>query len=230
MALQAIRDSLEGLAADVAKEYTKGDDGKFHLDVEGLEDTGALKRSKDHEKARRQKAEQALTEMNSKLEDLQNQLDNVGENGKLDDKLKLKLEKQITELTAKLTAREGELVGEISRLTATQAAEQLAAKLSDSPGLMLPHLKSRVVTEMVDGKAVVKVKDPDGEVGVMSLADLEKEIRANKEYAPILRGSQGSGSGAPGSGSGGGQSQKPLDYSKASPKEIAEHLKAKKGV
>jgi hypothetical protein len=230
MALKAILDSIDGLPADVAKEYKENDDGKFVLDVEGLEDTGALKRAKDHEKSRRQKAESKAAELESKLADLQEQLDGLDDPGKnkADDKQRIKLEQKIKELESTLTSREQALFGEITRLTSDTQAAALAASLSDSPNLLLPHIKSRLVTEMVEGKAVVKVRDADGDIGSMTIEDLKKEFSSNKEYSAIIRGSEGSGSGAPGGGKGGGGERKPLDYSKATPKEIAEDIKAKK--
>lgn len=230
MALKAILETLDGLPADIAKEYKEDGEGKFILDVEGLEDTGALKRAKDHEKSRRQKAESKAAELESKLADLQDQLDSLDDPGKnkIDDKQRVKLEQKIKELEGQLTTKEQQLFGEINRLTSEAQAVKLAGELTDSPNLLLPHIKSRLVTEIVDGKAVVKVRDSDGDVGSMTIEDLRKEFNSNKEYAPILRGSQGSGSGAPGVGKGGGKESKPLDYSKASAKEIADDLKAKK--
>lgn len=231
MALKAILDSLEGLPADVAKEYKENDDGKFVLDVEGLEDTGALKRAKDHEKKRRQAAEGKTAELESKLADLEEQLaalDDPGKN-KVDDKQRVKLEQRIKELEGQLTTKEQSLLGEINRLTSEATATKLAADLTDSPNLLLPHIRSRLVTEIEDGKAVVKVRDADGDVGSMTIEDLRKEFTSNKEYAPILRGSQGSGSGAPGGGGKGGGQGKPLDYSKATPAEVVADIKAKKG-
>src|SRR5690606_14104168 len=99
--------------------------------------------------------------------------------------------------------KENMYLSEIRRLSSTQTAERIASELFTSVVLGLPHVSSRLTTEMEDGKAVVKVLDPDGEVGVMSLEDLKKELRANKELAPIIKGGKGSGSGAPGSGGGG---------------------------
>lgn len=231
MALKAILDSLEGLPADVAKEYKENDDGKFVLDVEGLEDTGALKRAKDHEKKRRQAAEGKTAELESKLADLEEQLAALDDPGKskIDDKQRVKLEQRIKELEGQLTTKEQSLLGEINRLTSEATATKLAADLTDSPNLLLPHIRSRLVTEIEDGKAVVKVRDADGDIGSMTIEDLKKEFTSNKEYAPILRGSQGSGSGAPGGGGKGGGQGKPLDYSKATPAEIAADIKAKKG-
>lgn len=52
MALKRILENLDGLTAEVAAEYTQGADGKFVLNVDGLEDTGALKRALDAERAK----------------------------------------------------------------------------------------------------------------------------------------------------------------------------------
>lgn len=230
MKYQVSKEEFEKLPEVLQAEY-EDKDGEYTLKVEGGEDTGALKRAKEHEKARRQKAESKATELESKLSDLQEQLDGLDDPGKNkgDDKLRIKLEQKVKELEGTLSTREQELFGEINRLTSHAQATSLATELSDSPSLLMPHIKSRLVTELVDGKAIVKVRDPDGDVGIMTLEDLKKEITSNKEYSPILRGSGGSGSGAPSGGTGGtGGTRKPLDYSTASPKEIAADIKAKK--
>lgn len=228
MKYQMNKEEFDQLPEAFQTEYVEKD-GEYVLNIEGGEDTGALKRAKDHEKGRRQKAETKATELESKLADLQEQLEGLDDPGrnKGDDKLRIKLEQKVKELETSLTTREAELFGEIKRLTSEAQADMLAMELSDSPSLLRPHIKSRLITEFVDGKSVVRVKDPDGDVGVMTLDDLRKEIMSNKEYSPILKGSGGSGSGAP-SGNNGGGNRKPLDYSKATPKEIAADIKAKK--
>lgn len=239
MALQLILNSLDGVPADVAKEYIAQDDGTFKLDLVGLEDTGALKRAKEHEKKKRQAAETRVTELTSEIEDLQEQVAALGDpkNKGLSDGEKIKLEKQITNLTGQLTARESELMGEINRLTSTSKAQSIVSQLSDHPDLLLPVVQRRLKTVMEDGKAVVKILDEDGDESYMSEEDLIKEIKSNKKYAPILRGSQGSGSGAPGGGQGGGQpktklsdyvGQERIDLQQNNPAEFARLLKLQK--
>lgn len=216
MTLKLTLDSIEGLPADVAREYVEQDDGTYRLDVEGMEDTGALKRAKDHEKRRRQEAERKAAELQSQIDELQEQMDGLADPGKnkADDTLRRKLQEKIDALEGKLSTREQELLGEITRLTSTARAESLANELSDYPHLMLPHVKARLRTVIEDGKAVVKVLDPDGDVGVMTLDELKKEFINTKEFAPLIRGGKGSGSGAPGNGRGGSQGKTKLeDYS-----------------
>ena len=234
MALKAILESLDGLSADVSKEYKEGDDGKFHLDIDGLEDhpgLGALKRAKDHEKTLRQKAQGKASELETKITELTQQLEDLGDGGKLDDKTKARLERQITDLTAKYNADIGAYDGEITTLLVDNVANTLAKDLSDSPNLLLPHIRARLAVEKDEnGKRVTRVKDKDGEISHITLDEFKKELSGNKEWAAVLRGSQGSGSGAPGSGGGGSGkgSDKTLDYSKASPKDIAADIKARK--
>lgn len=194
MTLQLTLESLDGLPADVAAEYIE-EDGVYRLDVAGLPDTGALKRAKDHEKNKRKQAETRITQLESELEEAIEQAASGGKG--LDDKTRQRLEKKISELQAELDNRNNGLVGEINRLTAHSAASKLASDLTDSPSLLLPVIQGRLKTEMVDGRATLRVLDEDGDESGMTLQDLEKEIRGNKEYAAIIRSGKGSGSGTP---------------------------------
>lgn len=209
MALQLILQTLDGLSADVAKEYLEQEDGTFRLDVSGLEDTGALRRAKEHEKNQRKVAQQKATQLESQIEDLQEQIAALGDpsRGSADAVKLQKLEKQLKDASDKLTTREQELLGEISRLTSSAVADRLTADLTDYPDLMRPAITARLRTVMENGKSVVKVLDADGDEGSMTVEELKKEFENDKRFAPILRGSKGSGSGAPGTGSGGGQTK-----------------------
>lgn len=195
MTLQLTLETLEGLPADVAAEYVEQEDGSYVLDVAGLPDTGALKRAKDHEKNKRKTAETRVTQLESELEELREQVEAGGKG--FDDKTKTRLERRISELEGQLENRNNSLVGEINRLTSESAASRMAADLSDSPKLLLPIIKARLKTEIEDGRSTIVVLDEDGEESGMSLKDLENEIRNNKEYASIIRGGKGAGSGVP---------------------------------
>lgn len=225
MALQLILQTLEGLPADVAKEYVELDDGTFRLDVTGLEDTGALKRAKEHEKNQRKQAQTKVTELQSKVEDLEEQIAALGDpaKGSVDAAKLQKLEKQLKETSDKLTSREGELLNEISRLTSSAVADRITNELTDYPDLMRPAILARLKTVMEDGKSVVKVLDADGDIGSMTVEELKKEFENDKRFTPVLRGSKGSGSGAPGDGKGGGQGKTKLsDYNGQERKELME--------
>lgn len=230
MALKQILESLDGLHDTIKSEYKKGEDGKFHLDVEGGEDTGALKRAKDHEKSARQKAEQLLQEAQDKLVELSDERDGLlrGAIPKGD------VEKLEASWKSKLTTREKELGDQIGGLTShlntmlvDNVAQGMAGKISKVPELMLPHIRGRLKAEYVDGRPTTRVLDKDGNPSALTVADLEKELFTNPTFAPIIIGSKASGSGAEG-GHGGGGAPSKVDFSKASPKEIAAHLKAAK--
>lgn len=205
-------------------------DGEFVLEVDGEEDTGALKRAKDHEKKRRQDAEQKARDLEEQMADIQEQLDDL--QGKAGDKdtagIEKKWQDKFNKREKELTDQIDSLGKEISTLLIDNVADQLAADLSDSPAVLRPHVRQRLTVERVDGKAVTRVKDPDGELSAMTLDELKGEFQSNNDFASVIRGSKGSGSGA--SGGQGGQGGKPqkLDFTKATPREKAAYLKAQK--
>lgn len=230
MALKQILESLDGLHDTIKSEYKKGDDGKFHLDVEGGEDTGALKRAKDHEKSARQKAEQLLQEAQDKLVELSDERDGLlrgaipkGDVEKLEASWKSKLATREKELGDQI----GGLTSHLNTMLVDNVAQGMAGKISKVPELMLPHIRGRLKAEYVDGRPTTRVLDKDGNPSALTVADLEKELFTNPTFAPIIIGSKASGSGAEG-GHGGGGAPSKVDFSKASPKEIAAHLKAAK--
>ena len=106
-------------------------------------------------------------------------------------------------------------------------AQSMASKISKAPELILPHIKARLKAEFNEGKAVTRVLDKDGNPSAFGIEDLQKEMVANPAFAPIIIGSKASNSGAENSHGGSGAPGK-LDYAKASPKEIAAHIKASK--
>lgn len=197
---------------DAAKAfYEEQDDGSYKLHVEGLEDTGALKRAKDHEKAQRKEAEKQLRELKEQFETLQEEITELRESGG-----KGKGKKDETELDkswqAKYTKRENELQEQINQLEATlsgQAVDSVANRIAselagDNAHLMLPHVKSRLKVEMVKGKPEVKVLDEEGSVSAFTHEELQKEFLSNQKFSTIVVASKASGSGAGGSNKKGG--------------------------
>ena len=230
MALKQILESLDGLHDTIKSEYKKGDDGKFHLDVEGGEDTGALKRAKDHEKSARQKAEQLLQEAQDKLVELSDERDGLlrgaipkGDVEKLEASWKSKLATREKELGDQI----GGLTSHLNTMLVDNVAQGMAGKISKVPELMLPHIRGRLKAEYVDGRPTTRVLDKDGNPSALTVTDLEKELFTNPTFAPIIIGSKASGSGAEG-GQGGGGALSKVDFTKASPKEIAAYLKTAK--
>ncbi len=84
-----------------------------------------------------------------------------------------------------------------------EATRELAAH-SDSPGLLLPHVKARMQVIEQDGRFVARVVDAQGNVRIgngsgaapMTLAELMEEMKQDKTFAPAFRGTGSTGGGA----------------------------------
>jgi hypothetical protein len=243
MALNYRIESIEGMPADVAREYKEiEDNGKkvFVLDLEGAyvsdEPVDALKRAKDHEKSARQSVEKKLKDIELARERLQEEINEMrkgnipkGDVEALERSWKEKNEKLVTEYTAQISARDKTL----QSLLVDSVATRMAGEISISPDLILPHVKSRLTTELVDGQFVTRVLDKEGKPSALSIDELQKDITADKRFAPIIKGSKASGGGASGASSGSSASppvpvDKKFDWNKSSPAQIAAQLKARK--
>lgn len=223
MALKMILDTLDGVPADVAKEYKKGEDGKFVLDVEGGEDTGALKRAKDHEKNLRVAAEQKVADLTSQVEAITAERDTAiterdaakADKGKDTAALEASWQAKVDAANQKLESTQSELTREIERLLVTNTASSMAHEISTVPELFSDVIARRLKVEKgADGQYFTRVLDQAGAPSASNLDDLKKELLANEKYAAIIISGKGSGGGAGGSGSGGGAAEKKwLEYS-----------------
>jgi hypothetical protein len=187
---------------DGVKENYIADGEIYVIDVEGgVKDEAALLEAKNHEKKKRQEAEKALKDVNAELETLREEREGIlkgaipkGDVDKLEAGYKTKLEKREKELTGTISAREAAL----NAMLVDSVANNLATKLSKSPTLLAPHIRARLVADLSGEKPATKILDKDGKVSDLSLEAFEKEILANKDFAPILVGSKASGGGANG--------------------------------
>lgn len=206
----ALSEEMQGLYGESAQEG-----GGFMLDVTGMEDTGALKRAKDHEKDARKKAELAAKEAQNTADELAKKLADLDDEGHrkqgdikaLEDSYQKKLEAQ--EATHKLELEK--VTGALRQNTVEATAMKLATELSgDNANIILPHIRSRLGFEMEDGTAKVRVLDNDGNPSADSVDDLKNFYFTNDTFAPIVVGSRASGGGAAGSKGGGGATKKKL--------------------
>ena len=102
-----------------------------------------------------------------------------------------------------------------SHLIDAAAANELA-RHSDTPRLLMPHVRAMMKVVKEEGQFVSRIVDPaTGTVRIgkgqgttpMTLSELIDEMRSNPEYAPAFRGTGSSGGGASksvASGGGGG--------------------------
>jgi len=93
----------------------------------------------------------------------------------------------------------------IESLTVGATASTFAAEVfGEHAELMMPHVSSRLKTEIVDGNPKVRVLTTDGKPSAMSIDDLKQEFRNNNRFAALVVGSRASGGVPAGHYSGGG--------------------------
>lgn len=208
------------LSKDLKEYYKKADGGdEYILETEGDEDTGALKRAKDHEKGLRQKAEKELRELKEAQTTLQEELDALkagnedtkkgkkGDTDAVEAAWKAKHEKEVKKLTDQITALQDKMKASAVEAAATKMAAELAG---DNAELILPHIQRRLQAELTEGVVNLKVMGSDGQVSALTPAELQKEFLSNEKFSTIVVGSKASGGGAAGARKGGGAAKKKL--------------------
>lgn len=214
--------------SDAFKAVYKADEKNadvYHLEVEDAEDTTALKNAKEHEKNQRKKVEQELADLKAQMaKEKDEALKKGGDIAALEKSWQDKLAAKETELR---TEADG-YVNQLRTILVDNVAVTLAGKLSKTPGVLLPHIKARLTVEKDETTKEFRTRilGPDGKPSASSLADLEKEFLANKDFSAIVIGSRASGGGAGGAGSGSGGTGN-LDYTKATAQQIAADLKSR---
>ena len=216
------------LSDHLKAEYIEDGDG-FRLDIDGDEDTGALKRAKDREAQLRRDAE-------AKLREAQEELDRIngddarkkGDIATLEKAWQKKLEDQKSEYEGKVS----KLTAHTTKTLVDNVATQIATKISNAPALLLPHIKSRLQADFEGDSPVTRVLDKDGKPSAMTVEELAAEFVANKDFSAIITASKASGgAGKPSNNNGGGapnNSDKPADLASMNPAQLAEHIKASK--
>jgi hypothetical protein len=197
-------ENLEGVD-DTLKPMYEEKGGKFVLKVDGIP---ALAGNPDADKEL-----SALRRNNAKLLEEQRAAKEAAEAARIEAAKKggdvEALEKSWSEkMQAALAEKDSEL-GQfkqmVTGLTVGATAATFAAEVfGDHAELMMPHVNSRLSTEIVDGRARVRVLDANGQPSAMSVDDLKSEFRNNAKYAAFVVASRASGGGPRGTGGGAG--------------------------
>lgn len=208
------------LTPEFQAEYIAGEtDGEYVLDVADLpkgEDVGPVKRALEAERTAHKATKTALSEARATIE----------------------ATPDIETLKANHEKETGKLKTFAEKTLVDNAALALATKISTSPSLLLPHIRSRLVTDMTGDEPVTKVLGADGKPSDLTIEKLGEEFVANKDFAAIIKASNGSGGGTPpnktvkplGSGTqpkDGEQGEKP-DLSKLSAADMAKRIQERK--
>jgi hypothetical protein len=222
MALQLVVDTLDAIPEALRSEYTE-ENGKYRLNVDGLEDTSGLKSALDKERKtareldKKVKRWESLGKTDDEIKELlaaneeaeRKRAEGEGDFNKILGQHRSKWDKEKSDLEAELTAArasERSAIIETSVLGALTKAEATAEGLD----LLPDRLASRIHLETVEGKRVLKIMQADGETpmagsgkdGLATFDDLVKEATA--KWPSLFKGSGQRGSGKePGRGTGG---------------------------
>lgn len=201
MKIRITKDDYEKLSDELKSLYQEAGEG-YQLELEDLEDTGALKRAKDHEKEARKQAEQKARELQAQLDELANaQSRKKGDIDALENSYKEKMAKMQQELESRYNALQDALQRKAVDSEATRLATELAGPHAS---LLLPHIKSRLKAEVEEGNVYTRVLGEDGKPTADTLDDLKNFFLANDVYSPVIIGSKATGGGAAGTVKGAG--------------------------
>lgn len=215
------------LSDALKSEYVEDGDG-FRLDVDGEEDTGALKRAKDREAQLRREAEAKLREAQEQIDALgSDDARKKGDIATLEKSWQKKIEDQKTEYEQKL----GKLTDHTKKQLVDNVAQQLASKISNAPALILPHIKARLVADFDGDAPVTRILDGKGQLSSMTIEELSAEFVSNKDFGAIITASRATGGANSSNNQGGGApnfSNNTADLAKMSPNDLVAHIAAKK--
>lgn len=167
------------LSDEFKGEYIAGDnDGEYVLDVSDLpqgEDVGPVKRALESER-------NAHKATKTKLGEVQAQLDAAPD---------------VEALKTEHAKEVGKYKSFTEKTLIDNAALALATKISTSPAILLPHIKSRLVADVTGDEPVTKVLGADGKPSDLTIDKLGEEFVANADFKTIIKASNGSGGGTP---------------------------------
>lgn len=221
------KDEYEKLTEAFKAEYVEDGEG-YRLDIDGEEDTGALKRAKDREVQLRKEAEKQAKELKEKLDAIEG--DDARKRGDietLEKSWQSKLDSQKSEYESKIN----KLTEHTTRNLVDNVALQIANKISNSPAIILPHIKARLQADFEGDAPKTRVLDKDGKPSAMTVDELADEFVANKDFAAIIVASKatgGAGKASQANISGAKTISQSADLASMTPAQMAEHLKAKK--
>ena len=224
-------DDIDSVEEPFRGLYEKGDDGKYRLSVEGVDDVEPLKRAKDHEKQARVEAEKKAKELTAELEQAKKeaqagQYDRAktdGDIAALEESWKAKLEATQTEYESKMSAVQSALEAAV-----IDAAVDDVSSIFVAPKAMMPFVRSKLKVEIADGRPSVRVVGDDGKPTAMSIDELKESLKSDESLAAVIVGSKASGGGVGGDSGAGNSGSGSPDFNKMSRKERLLYFKNKK--
>lgn len=203
MALKTIVETLDDIDEGFRGLYVKDESaGVYKLDVEPDERT-----AKELEELRKEK--QRMEAHNKKLLDEKKK---ESERARLAEEERARRERDVESLERSIkekhqseleayNLRQQQLQSQLESQMVDNLALNLANQLSDTPALIMPHIKARLRAQEVDGKWRTTVVDVMGNVTATTPDELVEHMRADKQFAPLVRGTRAGGGGANGGNS-----------------------------
>lgn len=198
---------------DSLKALYIADGDNFKLGVDGLEDTGALRRAKDREAQSAKEAKEERDRIAAELQEIKDKLADEDRNGHrknkdldaLEKSWKDEADKRVKAETDKIALREKQLTD----ILVDSKAATLAAELFTVPEIGKDYIRKFLRAELDGDEPATRVLDSMGQPTAKTLDDFKKELLDNPNLKGILVASNASGGGAGnGGGSGGGASTK----------------------
>ena len=225
------KDAYAKLSDALKAEYIEDGD-EYKLDVEGEEDVGKLKRAKDREVEARKEATKRAEEAEAKLAEIEgNDARKRGDIATIEKSWKEKLD------TANAASQDkiNKLTAHTTKTLVDNVAMSIASQISTSPTLILPHIRARLTADFDGDEPKTRVLDKDGKPSALTTDELSAEMRANPDFAAIIRASKASGGAGGNNGGagtkspklGGGGSEKP-NLAAMKPADLADYLTAQK--
>lgn len=168
----------------------------YTLNVED-DDGTEIKKAKDREKKRADKAEKDAQELRDRLEELERQEEERAGSGGLDAAgVKALKDKHVADL-----AKKDEVIvkkdAAITKILVKETAARLASSdITTMPEVLAERMEKRLKVEYEGDEPVLRVIDEEGNVTDSKVEDLREEFIANPKFAPIIVASKASGSGA----------------------------------
>ncbi len=210
MALELTVDNLDNVQENLRNFYVEKN-GKYQLDVSGIEDTGGLKSALDKEREAHKRLEKA-TKSWEKLGKTPEEISEILQAHEDAEKAKAekagdweKLKAQMNDSHAKeIAAKDNELASMRKALEANlidaQATSAIAAA-KGVPELLLPHVKSHVKVVENEGNYKVAVVDAKGDPRIngkgepLTIADLVAEMKQSEVFGRAFEGTGHTGTG-----------------------------------
>lgn len=208
-ALKLSVDSLDGIDDAIKGLYVEKD-GKFALQVEGIEDTSGLKSALQKERVQREAAEKqrkSWDKLGKTPDEIQEMLDAQAkadearalEAGNFDSVKRQMNEKHAAEIAAIRASEDALRQKYKSRILDAEAVSAIAAA-KGVPDLLMPIVQRFTKVDDNDNAVVVDAKgDPrvNGKGEPLTISDLVLELRASEIYGRAFDASGHSGSGTP---------------------------------